>query len=290
MEMTYSVITLSHNKLNCTQRCLTALITNSLCHDPWEMIVVDNGSTDGSKEWCDTELKTLGKKHGVSVTVLHNATNIGCSFARNQAINAASGKYLIFVDNDISPRTREWMPKMRELLDSDENIGMVGVKMVYPWHPHPIQCAGVGISKRGHVCFNGRGEPIDSPVHNKTTEVQCLISACLIIPAALIEKHGGFDEAFHPVQFEDFDLCYRLREAGYRAIYTPDVEMYHFESVTTQGTPAVRNQAVVIRNGLLFQKRWKHMFAEENGPPEEACQWKEIPSVSFDDIPELPVF
>ena len=288
--MTYSVITLSHNKLDCTRRCLSTLITDSLCNDPWEMIVVDNGSSDGSKEWCDTELKALGKKHGIPVTVLHNESNIGCSFARNQAIAVATGRYLVFSDNDISPRTHEWMPKMRELLDLNGKIGMVGPKMVYTWSPHPIQCAGVGISRRGHVCFNGRGESINAPDYNRLREVQCLISACLMIPAALIEKHGGFDEAFHPVQFEDFDLCYRLREAGYKALYTPEVEMYHFESVTTQGTPTVRNQAVVIRNGLLFQKRWRHMFTKEDGPTEEACRWKDIPSVSFNDIPELPVY
>ena len=288
--MTYSVITLSHNKIDCTRRCLSALITDSLCDGPWEMIVVDNGSSDGSKEWCETELKSLGKKLGIPVTVLHNDSNIGCSFARNQAIAVATGKYLVFVDNDISPRTREWMPKMRRLLDSDEKIGMVGPKMVYTWPPHPIQCAGVGISKRGHVCFNGRGEPNNNPDYSKLCEVQCLISACLMIPAALIKEHGGFDEAFHPVQFEDFDLCYRLREAGYIALYTPEVEIYHFESVTTQGTPTVRNQAVVIRNGLLFQKRWRHMFTEENGPTEEACRWLNTPPVSFNDIPKLTVF
>lgn len=285
--MTFSVITLSHNKLECTRRCLSALLTDSICDEPWEMVVVDNGSTDGSKEWCDTELKAIGDKNGVPVTVLHNESNIGCSFARNKAIAAATGKYLVFVDNDISPRSRRWLPKMRELLDSDEKIGMVGPKMVYTWSPHPIQCAGVGISKRGHVCFYGRGEAIDNPNFNKLIEVQCLISACLIISAELIKKYDGFDEAFHPVQFEDFDLCYRLREAGYIALYTPDVEMYHLESVTTQGTPTVRNQAVVIRNGLLFQKRWRHMFMQEDGPAEEDCRWKEIPSVDFNDIPEL---
>ncbi len=285
--MTYSVITLSHNKLDCTRRCLSALITDTLCDAPWEILVVDNGSTDGSKEWCDTELKILGRKHGIPVTVIHNDSNIGCSFARNQAINAAEGKYLVFADNDITPRTRKWMQEMRKFLDSEDNIGMVGPKMVYPWTPHPIQCAGVGISRRGHVCFNGRGEPIDTPAYNRITEVQCLISACLMIPAKLITEFGGFDEAFHPVQFEDFDLCYRLREAGYKALYTPEVEMYHFESVTTQGTPTVRNQAVVIRNGLIFQKRWKHMFSEEDGPQEEACRWKEVPTVLFDEIKEL---
>ncbi|MFA7174243.1 MAG: glycosyltransferase family 2 protein [Kiritimatiellia bacterium] len=288
--MTYSLITLSHNKLECTRRCLTALITKTICDAPWEMIVVDNGSTDGSKDWCDTELKQLGAAHNIPVTVLHNQGNIGCSFARNQAINVARGKYLLFADNDITPRTRNWLPAMRKLLNSDPSIGMVGPKMVYPWQPHPIQCAGVGISKRGRVCFLGRGEPREALAFNQQREVQCLISACLIIPAALIQQYGGFDEAFHPVQFEDFDLCYRLRAAGYKAIYTPSVEIYHFESVTTQGTPAVRNQAIVIRNGLLFQQRWKHMFVDESGPAEEECRWREIPSVPFSSIDELTVF
>ncbi len=287
--MTYSLITLSHNKLECTRRCLSALIRNSSCDQSWEMIVVDNGSTDGSKEWCDNELKGLGKKHDVPVTVIHNSLNIGCSYARNQAITAAQGEYIVFTDNDVAPRTVRWMPEMRAVLDSDRKIGMVGPKMVYTWEPYPIQCAGVSISGRGHVCFRGRGEAINTPAFNQPRTVQCLISACLMIPAALLEKYGGFDEAFHPVQFEDFDLCYRLREAGYKAVYTPNVEMYHFESVTTQGTPAVRNQAVVIRNGLLFQKRWRHMFIQENGATEDECRWKTIPPVPIDQINELPL-
>ena len=110
-----------------------------------------------------------------------------------------------------------------------------------------------------------------------------------MVPAALLSQHGGFDEAFHPVQFEDFDLVYRLRAAGYRAVYEPSVEMYHFESVTTQGTAAVNNAASVVRNGLLFQKRWQPLFAEEEGPVEEACRWKKIEPMPFDSIGSLPL-
>ena len=288
--MTYSLITLSYNKLACTQRCLSALITDSAVDGPWEMIVVDNGSTDGSGEWCDTELVALGATCGVPVTVLHNPGNIGCSYARNRAIAIARGEYLVFADNDIAPRTRRWMPGMRDALASVPDAGMVGAKMVYPWAPYPIQCAGVGISKRGHVCFRGRGESIDDPRFCSQENVQCLISACLLIPAALIRKHGAFDEAFHPVQFEDFDLVYRLREAGHNAVYTPAVEMYHFESVTTQGTPTVRNAAVVVRNGLLFQKRWRHLFERETGPDEAACHWRKIEPVPFTSIGALPQY
>lgn len=287
--MRYSLITLSYNKLRCTQRCLSALITDSQVDGPWEMIVVDNGSSDGSGAWCDTDLVSLGAAHGVPVTVLHNTGNPGCSLARNQAVERARGRFLVFVDNDVTPRTRRWMPGLRAALDAVPEAGMTGAKMVYPWQPYPIQCAGVGISKRGHVCFRGRGEPDDDPRFCRRETVQCLISACLMIPADLFRRHGGFDELFHPVQFEDFDLVYRLREAGYQAVYEPAVEMYHFESVTTQGTPTVRNSAVVVRNGLLFQKRWKHVFEHEEGPAEEACRWRHIEAVSFSSIGDLPL-
>lgn len=287
--MDYSVITLSHNKLACTRRCLSAILTDSVPDGTWELIVVDNGSTDGSAEWCDNALTALGRSRGVPVTVLHNPGNIGCSTARNQAIAAARGRHLIFIDNDVTPRTRRWMPILRKALSAFPGCGMVGAKMVYPWSPYPIQCAGVGISHRGHVCFLGRGAALDDPRFSRPEIVQCLISACLLIPADLIQRHGGFDEAFHPVQFEDFDLVYRLREAGHQAVYTPAAEMYHFESVTTQGTPTVRNAAVVVRNGLLFQKRWRHMFEREDGPSEEACRWLKVDAVPFDSIGELPV-
>lgn len=287
--MTYSLITLSYNKLACTRRCLSALLTDSEVDAPWELIVVDNGSTDGSGEWCDKDLTALGAARGVPVTVLHNSGNVGCSYARNRAIAAARGDYLVFVDNDVAPRTRRWAPALREALEAVPGAGMAGPKMIYPWQPYPIQCAGVGISRRGHVCFRGRGEPRDDPRFNAPGPVQGLISACLMIPAALIRRHGGFDEAFHPVQFEDFDLVYRLREAGHAAIYTPAVEMYHFESVTTQGTPTVRNAAVVVRNGLLFQKRWHHLFENEDGPDEDACRWRKIDPVPLSAIGTPPL-
>lgn len=283
----YSVITLSYNKLPCTRRCLSELLRNSRSDESWELIAVDNGSTDGSAEWCGNRLVSEGMRCGVPVTVLQNQKNIGCSNARNQAIAVAKGKYLVFVDNDISPRTAAWLPSLRTVLETIPQAGMVGPKMVYPWAPYPIQCAGVGISPRGHVCFRGRGGSHSS--FNVQEEVQCLISACMMVPAEFIQKYGGFDDAFHPVQFEDFDLVYRLREKGFRAIYTPAVEMYHFESVTTQGTPSMQNTAVVIRNGLLFQERWSHMFSLEKGPAEKECRWEKIAPVSLDAVGPLPV-
>jgi len=275
--MRYSVITLTYNQIAVTRRCLTALVRDTVSDAPWELLVVDNGSSDDTPRWVADELYPLGAARGVPVRLLSNAENVGCSTARNQGIAAATGDFLVFNDNDVTPRTRAWLPRLREAIEIAPDVGLVGPKLVYPTPGVAIQCAGVGISRRGHVCFRGRGEPNGAPAWAAAAEVQCLISACLMVRADLLNLHGGFDPVFHPVQFEDFDLCYRFREAGWRAVYTPAAEMYHFESTTTQGSSARNNAATVARNGLAFQKRWRHRFEAEDGPPEAACRWLRLP-------------
>jgi len=166
---------------------------------------------------------------------------------------------------------------------------VAGPKLVYPFTPHAIQCAGVGISPNGRVQFRGRGESREDPAFNCREEVQCLISACWMMKREAFEKAGGFDEAFNPVEFEDFDLVYRMREAGGKAYYVPEVEMYHFESVTTQGTAALPNTYLIVKNGLLFKKRWNHMFETENGPEDADCTWRTVETRAFASIGDLPL-
>ncbi len=287
--MLATLIILCHNKLPCTQRCLRALVQHSVAPGSWELVVVDNGSTDGTRAWLTGELRHLAATHNLNLRVLTNDRNVGCSTARNQAIAAATGQVLAFLDNDVAPRTRDWLPRLLAELEAQPRTALVGPKLVYPTAPHLIQCAGVGISPRGHVCFRGRGEACDDTRFNQPIAVQCLISACLVARATLVRESGGFDEAFNPVQFEDFDLCYRLRQQGWEARYLPSVEMYHFESTTTQGTPTMTNPAVVVRNGLTFQRRWRNMFSREDGPTEADCRWRSLPPVPFETIGELPL-
>ena len=287
--MRFSLIILCYNKLACTRRCLESIVRHSVVDEPWELVVVDNGSTDGTRDWLAGELRTLATRHNLRLTVLTNDRNVGCSTARNQAIAVATGQYLVFLDNDVSPRTRAWLPQLAAELAAHPRAALVGPKLIYPHPPHLIQCAGVGISSRGHVCFRGRGEPRNDPRFNQAEPMQCLISACLLARADLVRELGGFDEAYNPVQFEDFDLCYRLRNQGWEVRYFPAVEIYHFESTTTQGTPTVINPAVVVRNGLTFQRRWRQLFTREDGPTEEACRWRQVPTVPFETIGELPL-
>ncbi len=281
-----SIITLTYNKLACTRRCLPSLL-HSDCK-AWELIVVENGSTDGTREWLDGFQREAGRAGG-KVTILAHAANVGCSTARNQAIAASCGERIVFVDNDVALRNRNWLEKLSQVLDEDPGVGVVGPKLVYPFPPHRIQFAGGAVSRTGRVQFMGRGAAIDDPRFNTRREVQYVISACMMIRREALLAAGGFDEAFNPVQFEDTDLCYKVRRNGLRIQYEPSVEMYHFESVTTAGTPGISNTALVVRHGLLFKERWKAMFGSENGPPDSEIAWQKIAIPPLDSIPEPPL-
>ncbi len=280
-----SIVVLTHNKREVTAKCLTSLLAGGGL--PWELVVVDNGSTDDTRDWL-AGFRELAAKRGIRVELLANPGNVGCSTARNQGAAAARGDRLVFIDNDVALRRRDWLAGLAAGLGSLPEAVIVGPKLVYPFAPFDIQCAGVAISPAGRVQFRGRGDSRHEPRWNRRQEVQCLISACWMVRRDAFEAAGGFDEAFNPVEFEDFDLIYRMREAGGRAYYLPEVEMYHFESVTTQGTPSLPNTYLIVKNGLLFKRRWQHCFATENGPPDGDCKWRTVPTRAFAEIGELP--
>jgi len=281
-----SIVVLTHNKLACTRICLPTLLETP--GQDWELIVVDNGSTDGTRKWLDRFRERCAGK-GIAMRAIHNHGNTGCSTARNQGAAEASGNKLVFLDNDVALRSRSWLQQLTGRMDAGRKIAVAGPKLVYPSPPYPIQCAGVGISRTGRVLFRGRGEPRGSAEFNAEIDVQTLVSACFMFRRDIFEKAGGFDPAFNPVEFEDFDLCYRARSLGYSARYVPSVEMYHLESVTTAGTPSLPNTALVIRHGLLFKKRWKHMFEKEEGPPDHETRWRRIPPTRLDSVGTLPL-
>ncbi|MEI8139244.1 MAG: glycosyltransferase family 2 protein [bacterium] len=282
-----SVVTLTHNKLDYTRLCLPSLLAS--IGAKWELIVVDNGSTDHTPDWVIDELTAMARTAGVNVRLIRNKGNVGCSTARNQGAAIASGSRLVFIDNDVALRSRSWLATLGSTLDADPSVGIVGPKLVYPLPPHLIQCAGVGISRTGRVLFRGRGERRDDPRFSQKQDVQCLISACFMIRRELFENAGGFDETFNPVEFEDFDLCYRVRSQGHRIVFDPTVEMYHFESITTAGTQTLPNTGLIIRHGLLFKQRWQSMFESEQGPSDEETPWRRLRVGKLTEVTTLPV-
>lgn len=284
--MDISILILASNKCEYTRRGLQSLFRSSL--RPFQVVLVDNGSTDDTQQ-VFSEFVERAKSENISVKTLRLDQNLGAIVGRNRGMELMDGQYWVFLDNDVSVRTRGWLERLSAELDQNPNVGIVGPKLIYPLPPHDIQCAGCAVTPGGQVAFLGRGEPRASAKFTLAKDCQTLISATWMMRADVAKRIGPLDEIFSPVQFEDIDYCYRFREAGFLCRYIPDVEMYHFENVTTS-RGSLNYPYITVKNGLKFKAKWKHRFSAENGLAEKDWRWAKVETVSLEDVPaELEV-
>lgn len=271
---------LNYDKRQYTRQCLRSLVES--VHRPLEVVLVDNGSTDGSVEEIPEWQQWLGS-HGVTLKCHLNRTNVGAPAGRNQGMRLAEGEYVAWMDNDVVVRDRDWIDRLRDRLDAEPSLGIVSPKLLFPPPDERIEFAGCAVTPRGRVIYLGRGRDADDPEANVERDVQCLISACVLLPRRAIEAAGDMDESFSPVQYEDIDYCYRLKSLGFRCRIVPSVSMYHYEHITTDGSRDIKFLEVTTRNGLLFRRRWRHVFEAEGGPPDDAYRWEELDRPRIDE-------
>lgn len=233
-----SVIVPVFNGLDYTRRCITALLEDESAV-PFELIVVDNGSTDGVEGW----LETVGER----LTLVRPAENLGFARANNLAARRARGEFLLLLNNDTIP-TPDWLDAMVRTALSDDRIGVVGAKLLYP-QTNLIQHAGVAIEPPLAVQHIYEYFPEDHPAVNRRREFQAVTAACMLVRGELYRKLGGFDEQFVN-GYEDLDFCFRVREEGYRIVYEPAAVVQHFA-----GKSAGRKDHE-IANGRLLYSRW----------------------------------
>ncbi|HOG51625.1 MAG TPA: glycosyltransferase family 2 protein [Lentisphaeria bacterium] len=263
-----SIVMLAHNGVDFTRHALTSILQAKTL--PWEIFLVDNASEDDTPNLIRDFTPRL-EKAGIRVHTWRNSENLGCSLARNQAWEKATSKYTIFMDNDVAVCTSDWLARLITIFDQRPNLGILGPKMIYPYRPHPIQCAGVSINRMGRVAFRGRGADRHDPRYQQFWLTWALISATWLMKTDLRDSVGMLDELFHPVQYEDLDLCVRTRLAGFEVAYTPEVEMYHFEGITTASFGQEEYKVNIARNSLKFRERYHQLFKTftEELPAEE---------------------
>lgn len=263
--MSISVIILHHNKADYSCACLESLAQSS--YRPLQVVNVDNGSTDGT-----AELLREWKPDGIEVKTLSFDTNIGAVRGRNEAMAVATGQRIAFLDNDTILGQADWLERLSSALDSRPNCGIVVPKLLFPFEPFNIECMGAAISPQGRIHYLERGNAGDASYEAR--EIQGAISAAWLMKREVVDTIGVLDEAYSPVQYEDFDFCYRARTAGYTVWTEPSAEVYHFEHTTTAGSGDINFKYVTTKNGILFKKRWQSAFSKENGTTEEAAQWQ----------------
>ncbi|MFA6814904.1 MAG: glycosyltransferase [Lentisphaeria bacterium] len=268
-----AIIILAHNGEFYTRKALESILTAET--KPAEIFLIDNASTDPTPA-LTTEFQPKFKQAGIRWTTWRNSENKGCSLARNEAWAKVTSKYTVFMDNDVAVCTSNWLQLFLKIMNKNEKCGILGAKMLYPQPKHLIQCAGVLIHPNGRIAFRGRGKNRFDPKYQKYWPTWALISACWFMRTDLRETVGYLDETFHPVQYEDLDLCIRAKLKGYEVAYTPTVEMYHFEGGTTAAVTSIEYQTNIARNSLKFRERYHRLFKTFSSDiPLEEFTWKD---------------
>lgn len=240
-----SIIIPVFNQIQFTKRC-HEFIKKNTPRDCYEIVVVDNHSTDGTEEF-------LSKLEDVKV--IRNETNLGFAKACNQGARAAAYEFILFLNNDVEVQ-QGWLTPLIVTLLEDLEVAVVGSKLLYPnWK---IQHAGVitvtNMAKKNiplnpmHVYYGLDGTLPDA---NIPREYSAVTGACLLTRKNVFQRLGGFDEDYLN-GYEDVDYCYKIGVAGYKIVYRPDSVAIHFES---QSGPERFSQE--NKNFQKLVRRWK---------------------------------
>jgi GT2 family glycosyltransferase/glycosyltransferase involved in cell wall biosynthesis len=246
-------------------RCLAAIAAHPPTA-PIEIIVVDDASGDPA-------VARLEQVAGIRL--IRQPRNLGFLHTCNAAAALAVGDHLLFLNNDTEP-CAGWLDAMLAVARAPGgrggggrgvggDVGAVGAKLVYP--DGRLQEAGGIIWNDGSGGNYGRDDDPDKPEYNYVREVDYCSGAALLVPRAVFASLGGFDPRYAPAYFEDSDLAFRLRAAGYKVLYQPRAVVVHIEGVShgTETTSGVKSCQVINRD--TFVARWANVLAAEQFPP-----------------------
>ncbi|HBC31239.1 MAG TPA: hypothetical protein DC024_08365 [Clostridiales bacterium] len=236
-----SIVIPFFNNIQLTKECLRNIYQNtSLTSLNYEIIMVDDASTES---YSFKEYEVLIK----CITIVKNEINLGFSKSCNRGAEVANYEYLVFLNNDTIV-LEGWLEGLLSVMNFDKQIGIVGSKLLYP--DNTIQHAGVCFDDECMPFHIYNRLPSSFSGANKVREFAAVTGACFMIQSKLFKELGGFDEIYLN-GIEDIDLCFKVREAGHKIVYSPDCTLYHLESKTRKkiSTKQVKNLAV-------FKERW----------------------------------
>lgn len=239
-----SIIIAVHNKWEFTKACLESIYNNTK-NIEYEIIIGDDNSDDETRN-----IKNIFE----NIKLIRTGTNRGFLLNCNNAAKYASGKYLLFLNNDTIVQ-EDWLKYLLDLIEKDEKTGLVGSKLIYP--NGKLQEAGGIIWKDASGWNFGRMDSPDKPEYSYVKEVDYISGACIMIRKSLWREIGGFDTRFSPAYFEDTDLAFEVRRLGYKVLYQPLSVVIHYEG-TSHGTNV--NEGIkkyqTINKGKFIEK-WR---------------------------------
>jgi len=235
-----SIIVPVYNHIEYTVGCILSILEHR-CDTRFEIIVADDASTD--------ETSRLFSEIGGVVRCLTTGQNAGFLRNCNWAASHASGKYIVFLNNDTFVLD-DWLDELLAPFDRFKNVGLVGAKLLMA--DGTLQEAGGIIWCDGSGWNFGRGQDPRICQFNYVKDTDYASGAAIALSQALWQQLGGFDERFVPAYCEDTDLAFAIRARGLRTLYAPHSQVIHHEGVShgTDITAGIKAYQVV--NGEKF--------------------------------------
>jgi len=240
-----TIIILTWNGLEYTRACLESLRAHTPLGDDVQVLVVDNGSTDG----------TVAYLHSLDwIRLIENDRNLGFVRGNNIGIHATPANHdVLLLNNDIVIPHDGWLDEIRRVAHSADDIGIVGCRLILP---------------NGRLLHAGAYMPLgsfwgqqigslekDVNQYSADRDVDSVVAACVYIKRAVLEAIGPLDEVFFSY-FEDTDYCLRAREAGFRTACAGGVTLIHHENVSTR-VNRVDFLKTFRKSQKIFRKRWE---------------------------------
>lgn len=218
--------------------CIAALRAQTF--RDFEIIVVDNASSDGSAEWLAAQ---------PDVRVIRNESNLGFAAACNQGIRAGNAPFVALLNDDAQPEP-QWLAALVHAIQHPQaliptfqslHLGACASLMLFADRPDVVQSAGIAIDRAAIAWDRLRGHPADSAEANQPREVFGASGGACLYRRAMLDEVGLFDERFF-AYLEDVDLAWRAQRAGWRCLYVPQARVLHRTSATSGEGSAFKNR------------------------------------------------
>lgn len=254
-----SIVIPNHNHLEDLKKCLNSIWRQN--YQKLQIIIVENGSDD---QELFAYYETIQAEHD-NVLVVTWDKDFNYPAVNNFGVSYATGDYILLLNNDVELMGEEVFKEMLGWC-SEETVGAVGIKLLYP--DETIQHAGVVVGYGGIAGHAFLGCPKDHQSYmnrmNAAQNYSAVTAACMMVKKDIYDRLGGFDERYQ-IAWNDIDFCLRLGELGYEIVYTPHASAWHYESKSRGAEDTIRKMIRYNSEVSMFRNRWMDMI--KHGDP-----------------------